>query len=148
MYNPQYGALNLHRKKRRKMDKERFEEYGFVSYGWKKSCFIVRIEIPLSEIRGFEEDFLKGIVTLQSGGKVVGKARLKPLRLSILNSKMYRQDCLEPVQYLINCSRMIYEACINVSPEECVKTDTTFKVKIGDLIVDPVPVGVPVTLPK
>ena len=130
------------------MDKERFEEYGFVSNGWKNGVFIVRIEIPLSEIRGFEEGFLKGTVTLRSGGKVVGKARLKLLRLSILCLKMHRQDCLDPVQHLINCSSMVYEACISVSPEECDKTNTAFKVKIGDLIIDPIPVGVPLTLPE
>ncbi|HNU76375.1 MAG TPA: hypothetical protein PKL88_01505 [bacterium] len=129
------------------MDKERFEEYGFVSYGWKNRVFIVRIEIPLSEVRGFEKNFLKGRVTLQAGGKVIGKACLKPLRLSLVYSEMSERDCLELVQYVVNHSIVIYEACIDVSPEECVKTDTTFKVKIGNLIIGPTPVGVPVTLP-
>lgn len=130
------------------MDKELFEECGFVSYGWKNSVFIVRIEIPLSEIRGFEKDFLKGMVTLHSGGKVIGKAHLKPLRLSLVNSKMSKHDCSDLVEYLANSSIMIYEACINVSPEECVKTDTTFKVKIGNLKTNPMPIGIPVNLPK
>ena len=129
------------------MDKERFEEYGFVSYGWKNRVFIVRIEIPLSEVRGFEKNFLKGRVTLQAGGKVIGKACLKPLRLSLVYSEISERDCLELVQYVVNRSIVIYEACIDVSPEECVKTDTTFKVKIGNLIIGPTPVGVPVTLP-
>jgi len=129
------------------MDKECFEEYGFVSYGWKNRVFIVRIEIPLSEVRGFEKNFLKGRVTLQAGGKVIGKACLKPLRLSLVYSEMSERDCLELVQYVVNHSIVIYEACIDVSPEECVKTDTTFKVKIGNLIIGPTPVGVPVTLP-
>jgi len=123
------------------------KEYGFVSYGWKNRVFIVRIEIPLSEVRGFEKNFLKGRVTLQAGGKVIGKACLKPLRLSLVYSEMSERDCLELVQYVVNHSIVIYEACIDVSPEECVKTDTTFKVKIGNLIIGPTPVGVPVTLP-
>lgn len=130
------------------MDKERFEEYGFVSYGWKNRVFIVRVEVPLSEIRGFEKDFLKGKVTLHSGGKVIGKASLRPLRLSIAPPEMHDEDCLEPVQFLIKCSTMVYEACINVSPEKCVKTDTTFKVKIGNLKTNPMPIGIPVNLPK
>jgi len=129
------------------MDKERFEEYGFVSYGWKNRVFIVRIEIPLSEVRGFEKNFLKGRVTLQAGGKVIGKACLKPLRLSLVYSEMSERLFGELVQYVVNHSIVIYEACIDVSPEECVKTDTTFKVKIGNLIIGPTPVGVPVTLP-
>ncbi len=129
------------------MDKECFEEYGFVSYGWKNRVFIVRIEIPLSEVSGFEKEFLKGSITLQAGGKVIGKACLKPLRVSLVYSEMSEQDLLELVRYVVNRSIVIYEARIDVSPEECVKTDTTFKVKIGNLIIGPTPVGVPVTLP-
>lgn len=130
------------------MDKERFEEYSFVSYGWRRGVFVVRVEIPLTEIIGFEKDFLKGKVTLHSGGKVIGKAHLKPLRLSLVNSEISKHDCSDLVKYLANSSIMIYEACISGSPERCVKTDTTFKVKIGNMKTNPMPLGIPVNLPK
>ena len=130
------------------MDKKCFEEFGFVSTGWKEGILIVRVEIPLSKIKGSEKDFLKGKVTLHSGGEVIGKARLKPLRLSIATSEMDDEDCLEPVQFLVKCSTMVYEACISFPPEKCVKTDTTFKVKIGNMKTNPMPLGIPVNLPK
>ncbi len=52
IYNPRYNVLKLGRKGDG-MDKKCFEEFGFVSTGWKEGILIVRVEIPLSKIKGF-----------------------------------------------------------------------------------------------